>query len=103
MYLSRPVPIALYFKRLADRPLMDRWFRDRGVTGFSPAIAESDIGRPDLDFEVEVDAMKNLTLTALATVVPISVVPTTVCPASLAVSPPTTSHPLINLRLTPSP
>jgi enamine deaminase RidA (YjgF/YER057c/UK114 family) len=47
-----------YFKRLADRPLMDRWFRDRGVTGFSPAIAEADICRPDLDFEVEVDAMK---------------------------------------------
>lgn len=48
-----------YFKRLADRPLMDRWFRDRGVSGFSPAVAEADICRPDLDFEVEVDAVKN--------------------------------------------
>ncbi|MEI8350921.1 MAG: RidA family protein [bacterium] len=46
-----------YFKRLADRPLMDQWWSSRGITPVSLAIAEADICRHDLDFEIEVDAV----------------------------------------------
>lgn len=46
-----------YFKRIADLPLMERWFKTRGVPAFSLAIAETDICRHDLDFEIEVDAV----------------------------------------------
>lgn len=46
-----------YFKRLADRPLMERWLAAHQVPEFPLAIMEADICRHDLDFELELDAL----------------------------------------------
>lgn len=46
-----------YFKRLADHPLLSRYLAGRGIAPFPMALAEADICRHDLLFEIEVDAV----------------------------------------------
>lgn len=47
-----------YFRNLAARPLLEECFRKRGVGPVSLAMAEADICRDDLLFEIEVDAIR---------------------------------------------
>ena len=48
-----------YFKRLGDRPLLDDYMRAHHLPAMSLAMAEADICRDDLDFEIEVDAVRS--------------------------------------------
>lgn len=48
----------VYLKRMMDRPLFDRCLRERGIAPFPLAVAEADVCRDDLDFEIEVDAVQ---------------------------------------------
>jgi enamine deaminase RidA (YjgF/YER057c/UK114 family) len=47
-----------YFANLAHRPLFDACASERGAAGFPLAVAEAAICRPDLHFEIEVDAVR---------------------------------------------
>ncbi len=47
-----------YFKRMTDRPLLERCLRERGVEPFPLSVVEADVCRDDLDFEIEVDAVQ---------------------------------------------
>lgn len=47
-----------YFKRAEDVPLLGRYCRDQGLASFPVIVAENDVCRDDLLFEIEVDAIK---------------------------------------------
>ncbi|MDD5483464.1 MAG: hypothetical protein PHP98_07420 [Kiritimatiellae bacterium] len=47
-----------YFKDMAARPLFDRYCRKHGLPAFSLAVAQRDICRRELLFEIELDAVK---------------------------------------------
>ncbi len=48
-----------YFKQLADRPLFDACCSEQGIPELPLAMAEAAICRPDLDFEIELDAFQS--------------------------------------------
>lgn len=47
-----------YFKRMADRPLLERCFGEQRIMPFPLALVEADICRHELDFEIEIDAVR---------------------------------------------
>lgn len=47
-----------YFKLLADRPLFEACCGEQGIPELPLAMAEAAICRPDLDFEIELDAFQ---------------------------------------------
>ncbi len=47
-----------YFKRAEDAPLLDRYRQEHGLASFPVIVAENDVCRDELLFEIEVDAIK---------------------------------------------
>lgn len=47
-----------YFKRVEDIPLLGRCFHEKGIPAPRLAVVQADICRADLDFEIEVDAVR---------------------------------------------
>lgn len=47
-----------YFKRAEDAPLLEAYCRDQALAAFPVIVAENDVCRDDLLFEIEVDAVQ---------------------------------------------